>query len=67
MTSRVCPGMNLADRLAFHIVATIISVFELVPLEGKTLPNPKDVEWSDTAIQYVNQYLDPNLLFDDHM
>jgi hypothetical protein len=49
--------MNLADRLAFHIVATIISVFEIVPLEGKTLPNPKDVEWSDTGIQYVNPSL----------
>jgi hypothetical protein len=49
--------MYLADRLAFHIVATIISVFEIVPLEGKTLPELNDVEWLDGAMQCVNSCL----------
>ncbi|PVF97330.1 cytochrome P450 [Serendipita vermifera] len=48
---RVCPGMWIADRLAFHIVATTVSLFHILPLEGKTLPDPKKIEWSDTAIQ----------------
>jgi hypothetical protein len=43
--------MYLADRLAFHIVATTVSLFRILPLEGNTLPDPKDIEWSDTAVQ----------------
>jgi hypothetical protein len=49
--------MYLADKLAFHIVATIVSLFNIVPLEGKKVPDPKTVEWEDGAIQYV----DPSL------
>ncbi|PVF97327.1 cytochrome P450 [Serendipita vermifera] len=48
---RVCPGMYLADKVAFHIVATIVSLFNIVPLEGKKIPDPKTVEWDDMAIQ----------------
>jgi cytochrome P450 len=50
--SRVCPGMYFADRVTFHIVATIISLFEVVPLEGRTRPDPAMIRYPDTLIRY---------------
>jgi hypothetical protein len=49
----MCPGMYLADRFVLHLVATVMSFFGIVPLEGKKLPDPNKVEWSATAMQYV--------------
>jgi hypothetical protein len=43
--------------VAFHLVATIASLFDIVPLEGKTIPDPKTIEWDDGAVQYVNNLL----------
>jgi hypothetical protein len=48
---RVCPGQYFADRVMFLLVATIVSLFKIVPLEGKEVPDPKDVELGDKAIR----------------
>ncbi|PVF92956.1 cytochrome P450 [Serendipita vermifera] len=48
---RICPGMYLADRVSFHMVATIASLFKVLPLEGKTVPEPTSLEYEDTAVQ----------------
>ncbi|PVF93462.1 cytochrome P450 [Serendipita vermifera] len=48
---RVCPGRYLADRLAFQLLVTINSLFKLVPLESKPIPDPSTVEWSDIVVQ----------------
>jgi hypothetical protein len=52
-SSRVCPGMHLADRMVFHIVTVIISLYRMEPLEGKTLPDPQSAAYTDKVIQYV--------------
>ncbi|PVF92959.1 cytochrome P450 [Serendipita vermifera] len=49
--SRVCPGMYLGDKVAFHLVATIVSLFKVVHFEGKNVPDPAELEWEDTAVQ----------------
>ncbi|PVF97328.1 cytochrome P450 [Serendipita vermifera] len=49
--TRMCPGMYLADRIVLHLVATVMSLFDIIPLEGKTLPDLNQVEWSATAMQ----------------
>lgn len=43
--------MYLADRLAFHVMVMVNSLFHIVPLEGKKIPDPNTVEWTDTVIQ----------------
>ncbi|PVF93586.1 cytochrome P450 [Serendipita vermifera] len=48
---RICPGMHFADRLAFHMVATIISLYKAEPLEGCNVPNPNDIKYTRTLIQ----------------
>jgi hypothetical protein len=54
--------MYLADRVAFHVVVTICSLFNVVPLEGKKIPDPATVEWEDIAVSYVNSIWDMNIL-----
>ncbi|KAG8797782.1 hypothetical protein FRC17_007646 [Serendipita sp. 399] len=46
---RICPGMYLADRAGFHIAASTMSLFDVLPLEGQTVPHPDDVEYSTSA------------------
>ncbi|PVF93573.1 cytochrome P450 [Serendipita vermifera] len=48
---RVCPGMYLADRIIFHLVATIISLYKVEPLEGHKIPDRKSVEYAPKAVQ----------------
>ncbi|PVF93588.1 cytochrome P450 [Serendipita vermifera] len=48
---RVCPGRYFADRVMFLLVTTIISLFKIVPLEGKEVPRTEDVEYDDKAIR----------------
>lgn len=52
-TFRVCPGMYLADRVVFHIVTTINSLFHVVPLQGKRIPDPDTVVYTDVLIRYA--------------
>ncbi|PVF97367.1 cytochrome P450 [Serendipita vermifera] len=49
--TRVCPGMYLADRLVFHMVVTIVSLYKLEPLEGSKRPDPKSIKYTDKLIQ----------------
>lgn len=37
--SRICPGIQLADRIGFGIVTGLLSVYDLVPPEGKATPS----------------------------
>ncbi|KAG8761722.1 hypothetical protein FRC14_000106 [Serendipita sp. 396] len=46
---RVCPGMYLADRTGFHIAASTLSLFEVLPLEGQPAPKPDEVKYSTSA------------------
>jgi hypothetical protein len=48
----VCPGLYLAERLIFHTVITINSLFHVVPLEGKKIPDPNAIEYQDLLIRY---------------
>jgi hypothetical protein len=47
----VCPGMYLADRAGFHISATTIALYNIVPLEGAEIPEPDTIEYADTAFR----------------
>jgi hypothetical protein len=53
---RICPGMYLADRLAFHVMVMTNSLFHIVPLEGRKVPDPSSIQWTDTVIQYVSPF-----------
>jgi len=48
---RVCPGRYLADRSGFHIAASTAALYDIVPLEGRTRPDPKSVEYTDTLFR----------------
>ncbi|KIM28401.1 hypothetical protein M408DRAFT_140803 [Serendipita vermifera MAFF 305830] len=48
---RVCPGLYLADRIGFDFSACMAALFSLVPLEGKKVPDPNTVEYSDTGMK----------------
>ncbi|PVF93582.1 cytochrome P450 [Serendipita vermifera] len=48
---RQCPGMYFADRVAFHLVTTIISLYKVEPLEGSKIPNPDSIEYAPPGIQ----------------
>jgi hypothetical protein len=50
---RGCPGNYLADRLVFHTVATIVSLYKLVPLEGNTGLGLANAKYTDTLVKYV--------------
>lgn len=48
---RMCPGMYLGDRAGFHVAATIIALYNIVPLEGAKIPDPNAVEYTDAAFR----------------
>jgi len=48
---RVCPGMYLADRTGFHIAATTIALYNIVPLEGEEIPDPNTIEYTNTIFR----------------
>ncbi|PVF93569.1 cytochrome P450 [Serendipita vermifera] len=49
---RVCPGMYLAERTVLLFVTNIISLFDVVPLEGKGIPDPATVEYTDSTTRH---------------
>ncbi|PVF92957.1 cytochrome P450 [Serendipita vermifera] len=49
--TRVCPGMYLANKVAFYLVATISSLFNVLPPQGKKIPDLATLEWEDIAVQ----------------
>ncbi|PVF93579.1 cytochrome P450 [Serendipita vermifera] len=48
---RVCAGMYLADRVVFHLVTTVISLYKIEPLKGSKIPDPNSIEYTPTTIQ----------------
>ncbi|KIM28315.1 hypothetical protein M408DRAFT_23718 [Serendipita vermifera MAFF 305830] len=48
---RVCPGLYLADRIGFLYSASMAMLFDVLPLEGKTIPDPATVEYADIAMR----------------
>ncbi|PVF92949.1 cytochrome P450 [Serendipita vermifera] len=49
---RVCSGMYLADKVAFHLVVTTMALFDITPLDGCKVPDPNTIEYTDTAFQH---------------
>ncbi|KIM19581.1 hypothetical protein M408DRAFT_31099 [Serendipita vermifera MAFF 305830] len=49
--TRVYPGMHLADRIGFHIGATVATLYDVAPLEGKSRPQPKLAQYTDTVLR----------------
>jgi hypothetical protein len=45
--------MYFADRVAFHLVVTINSLFKISPPEGKERPDPAETKYPDSLIRYV--------------
>ncbi|KAG8836624.1 hypothetical protein FRB91_008556, partial [Serendipita sp. 411] len=50
--ARTCPGMYFADRVGFHLILSLISLFDVLPLAGKDLPKPTDFEYTKSVILY---------------
>ncbi|KAG8805393.1 hypothetical protein FRC17_005540 [Serendipita sp. 399] len=48
---RICPGMYLADRAGFHVAATTVSLFHILPLEGNQRPDPATVKYADMPLR----------------
>jgi hypothetical protein len=46
--------MYFADRVAFHLVVTINSLFKISPPEGKERPDPAKTRYPDSLIRYVS-------------
>ncbi|PVF93583.1 cytochrome P450 [Serendipita vermifera] len=49
--TRQCPGIYLADRVIFHLVTTVISLYNVDPLEGSSIPDPNGIEYTAMGIQ----------------
>ncbi|KAG8816971.1 hypothetical protein FRC19_011676, partial [Serendipita sp. 401] len=50
--ARTCPGMYFADRVGFHLILSLILLFDVLPLAGKDLPKPTDFEYTKSVILY---------------
>jgi hypothetical protein len=45
--------MHFATRVVFHLVVTINSLFKILPLEGRALPNHNMIKFLDATTRYV--------------
>jgi hypothetical protein len=45
----MCPGISLADQTGFTFAAAILKAYDIVPLEGESLP--KAFEYTDAIIK----------------
>lgn len=54
--------MYFADRVGFYIGACIVALYDITPLPGETLLDPKKVEFSDTAFPCVHILMNLQLL-----
>jgi hypothetical protein len=48
---RVCPGMYLADKMAFHLGFTTMALFDITPLDGHKIPDPSTIEYTDATFR----------------
>lgn len=47
----VCPGRDVANRAGFYIVSAIMAMYEILPLDGKSIPDPDTAEYTVELIQ----------------
>ena len=45
--------MKLADRIGFTLAAGLLSVYDVIPPEGKPTPSPDDFVYEDNFARYV--------------
>lgn len=45
--------MHLADRFGFHLVTTIMAVYDVLPLEGAPPLDPNAIQYTGNLIRYV--------------
>ncbi|PVF98743.1 cytochrome P450 [Serendipita vermifera] len=50
---RACPGMHMADRIGFHLAATILALYSISPLKDQIIPDPNTIEYTDRVIRHV--------------
>lgn len=50
--------MYLADRVAFHTAAMTLSLYEVLPLEGKKTPDPDVVGYVGNLVRYVDSHFE---------
>jgi hypothetical protein len=43
----------MADRIGFHLAATLLALYSISPLRGQKIPHPDTIEYTDRAIRYV--------------
>ncbi|KAG8825362.1 hypothetical protein FRC19_011599 [Serendipita sp. 401] len=49
--ARACPGMYLADKAGFHFAVMTVSLFNIMPLEGKQRPDPANAQYTDMPLR----------------
>lgn len=49
---RICPGRYLADRVGLLFIASILSTYEVSPIDGEKLPDP--MPFTDNLTRQVN-------------
>lgn len=49
----LCPGKDIASRAGFYIATTIMSIYNILPLEGKSAPDPYTVKYNTDFLRYV--------------
>lgn len=53
---RICPGMHLADRFGFHLVTTIMAVYDVLPLEGAPPLDPNAIQYTGNLIRVPKDF-----------
>jgi hypothetical protein len=48
---RICPGKDVADRVGFYISTAMMAIYDVLPLEGESAPNPSTVEYTTDFIR----------------
>jgi hypothetical protein len=46
---RICPGRHIADRIGFGMISSIVSLYDILPLDGEE--RPKSAEYIDAALR----------------
>ncbi|KAG8797069.1 hypothetical protein FRC17_007858, partial [Serendipita sp. 399] len=54
--ARTCPGMYFADRTGFHLVLTLISLFDLLPPIGKSRLSPDDIVFTRGIFMFPTNF-----------
>jgi len=52
--TRICPGRHIADRIGFGMISSIVSLYDILPLDGEE--RPKSAEYIDAALRFPNNF-----------